>query len=107
MRVQKRRSAEAWVRAMWGAAAAPAGEKAQAVAQGAPAPSGTKAEEPTKPVDAPKLTAGTEGFALQSSDGAFRLQLRGYVHFDGRFFPSDEGRLAVDTFLLRRVRPIF
>ncbi len=29
------------------------------------------------------------------------------MHFDGRFFPSDEGRLAVDNFLLRRVRPIF
>lgn len=78
----------AWGIALWAATAGPA-----------------LAEE-KKPVDAPKLTAGTEGFALQSADGAFRLQLRGYVHFDGRFFPSDEGRLAVDTFLLRRVRPI-
>jgi phosphate-selective porin OprO/OprP len=65
------------------------------------------AEEPKKPVDPPKLTAGAEGFALQSSNGDYRLQLRGYVQFDGRFFSSDAGLLATDTFLLRRVRPIF
>ena len=63
--------------------------------------------EPTKPADPPKLTAGAEGFVLQSSNGDYRLQLRGYVQFDGRFFPSDDGRLATDNFLLRRVRPIF
>ncbi|HEY9014378.1 MAG TPA: porin, partial [Gemmatimonadales bacterium] len=33
--------------------------------------------------------------------------LRGYVHFDGRFFQSDDQRPATDTFTLRRVRPIF
>jgi len=65
------------------------------------------AEEPKKPADPPKLTAGAEGFALQSSSGGFKLQLRGYVQFDGRFFSGDAGALAVDNFLLRRVRPIF
>jgi len=43
---------------------------------------------------------------LESSSGDYKLQLRGYVQFDGRFFPSDAGRLAVDNFLLRRARPI-
>ena len=62
--------------------------------------------EERKPTDPPKLTAGAEGFVLQSASGDFRLQLRGYVQFDGRFFPGDEGRLAVDNLLLRRVRPI-
>ena len=38
--------------------------------------------------------------------GDFRLQLRGYAQLDGRFFSGDEGALAVDTFTLRRVRPI-
>ena len=57
--------------------------------------------------EGPKVTAGAEGFALQSSSGDYRLQLRGYVQFDGRFFPGDEGLLAIDNFLLRRVRPIF
>jgi len=65
------------------------------------------ADERAQGPDVPKLTAGSEGFVLRSSSGDFRLQLRGYVHFDGRFFPSDAGRLTTDTFLLRRVRPIF
>ncbi len=73
-----------------------------------PATSGVGlAAEAAKPAEPPKLTAGAEGFALQSASGDFKLQLRGYVHFDGRFFSNDGGRLATDTFLLRRVRPIF
>ena len=54
----------------------------------------------------PTVSAGSDGFSLQSEAGDFRLQLRGYVQFDGRFFSGDEGALAVDTFVLRRVRPI-
>jgi phosphate-selective porin OprO/OprP len=64
------------------------------------------AEEPKTPAEPPKITAGTEGFALQSAGSDFKLQLRGYAQFDGRFFSGDEGALAVDTFVLRRVRPI-
>ncbi len=62
--------------------------------------------EAPKAADPPKLTAGPEGFVLQSASGDFRLQLRGYVHFDGRFFPADAQAAAPDSFLLRRVRPI-
>ncbi|HKV09195.1 MAG TPA: porin [Thermoanaerobaculia bacterium] len=47
------------------------------------------------------------GFSLRSADGNFQLRLRGYVQADGRFFLDDEERPGVDTFLLRRVRPIF
>ena len=54
--------------------------------------------------ETPKLTAGPEGFTLQSGD--YKLQLRGYSQFDGRFFSGDEGPLAIDTFVLRRVRPV-
>ncbi len=89
MRGGTRRLATACALALLGAAAAATGE------------------EPRKTAEPPKVTAGAEGFSLQSASGDFKLQLRGYVHFDGRFFPSDEGRLAVDNFLLRRVRPIF
>ena len=52
-------------------------------------------------------TSGRDGFSFRSVDGAYQLRLRGYVHFDGRFFQEDDERPAVDTFLLRRVRPIF
>lgn len=67
-----------------------------------------KAAEPKKDeAEPPKLTAGQDGFVLQSANGDYRLQLRGYVHFDGRFFASDQAALAIDTFVLRRVRPVF
>ncbi|HLN80691.1 MAG TPA: porin, partial [Thermoanaerobaculia bacterium] len=51
----------------------------------------------------PQFTAGKDGFALKSADGAFVLKLQGYVHLDGRFF---DGAAASDTFLVRRARPI-
>jgi phosphate-selective porin OprO/OprP len=70
-----------------------------------PAPD-TRKSETRKQAEPPKLSAGADGFTLQSASGDYRLQLRGYAHFDGRFFPSDEGALAIDNFLLRRVRPI-
>jgi phosphate-selective porin OprO/OprP len=61
-----------------------------------------------KPVDnmTPPVTAGPEGFSLQNESGDYRVQIRGYGHFDGRFFTGDDGALAVDTFVARRLRPI-
>ena len=55
---------------------------------------------------APVVQAARDGFSFRSADGAFRLRLRGYVQSDGRFFLEDEERPAVDTFVMRRVRPI-
>jgi phosphate-selective porin OprO/OprP len=43
---------------------------------------------------------------IQSESGDYKVQIRGYAHFDGRFYPGDEARTGTDTFLLRRVRPI-
>jgi phosphate-selective porin OprO/OprP len=62
---------------------------------------------PEKP--APSRTtidAGRTGFSIQSADGSFRLRLRGLLHSDGRFYLDDSAGRGVDTFLLRRVRPI-
>lgn len=53
------------------------------------------------------VTSGRDGFSLRSADGAYQLKIRGYVQFDGRFFQEDDERPVSDTFLLRRVRPIF
>jgi phosphate-selective porin OprO and OprP len=72
------------------AVAALAASTAAAPAQDKPAPS----------------SASADGFVLSSESGEFRLQLRGYAHFDGRFYPGDEAGAATDSFLLRRVRPI-
>jgi phosphate-selective porin OprO/OprP len=55
----------------------------------------------------PSVTAGRDGFSIKSADNAFVLKLRGYLQFDGRFFSDDKQKPGIDTFTLRRVRPIF
>ncbi|HSP06343.1 MAG TPA: porin, partial [Acidobacteriota bacterium] len=45
------------------------------------------------------------GFQLTSPDGDFVIKLRGIVQADSRFFFQDQVT-AIDTFTLRRVRPI-
>lgn len=52
------------------------------------------------------VAAGPDGFLIQSESGDFKLQVRGHVHFDGRFYLGDRARAASDAFTLRRVRPI-
>jgi phosphate-selective porin OprO/OprP len=66
----------------------------------APAPAPTPAPPEKKPA------AGGDGFLIQSEAGDYKLQFRAYTHFDARFYPVDDEKLAVDQFLLRRVRPI-
>jgi len=53
------------------------------------------------------VSAGVDGFAIKSADGAFQLRLRALVQEDGRFFFGDDERPLNDTFVLRRARPIF
>jgi phosphate-selective porin OprO/OprP len=53
----------------------------------------------------PVVTIGEEGFILRSADSDFKLQIRGYVQLDGRFFFSDVPP-GTDTFAIRRARPI-
>lgn len=55
---------------------------------------------------APAMTAGREGFQLRSADGAFSLRLRGLIHADSRVYLEDSAETGVDSFVLRRVRPI-
>jgi len=81
---------------------APLADKAAAAA----APAADKSAAPPVEKKSSPVSAGSDGFSLQNEAGDYRLQIRGYVHFDGRFFSGDEGALAIDTFALRRVRPI-
>ncbi len=53
------------------------------------------------------VTAGKEGFSIRSADGATWLRFRGYVQADLQAYLDDEDLPAIDTFVLRRVRPIF
>ncbi|MCI0414534.1 OprO/OprP family phosphate-selective porin [bacterium] len=52
------------------------------------------------------ISAGKGGFLLTSPDGDFKFRIRGYVQSDGRFF-FDQSTSSIDTFVMRRVRPIF
>ncbi len=51
------------------------------------------------------VSAGADGFALKSTDGAFQLKLRGLLHADSRWFFDSDNPTGDDTFTLRRVRP--
>ena len=55
----------------------------------------------------PVVKASPKGFSFQSADGQNLVKLRGTVHFDGRFFESDDpSRHVTDTWQATRVRPI-
>lgn len=51
------------------------------------------------------VSAGEQGFALKTSDGAFVLKLRGLVQVDARAYPGDDRLPLTDAFVLRRARP--
>ena len=56
----------------------------------------------------PSVTLGAGGLNISTADTNFTLKIRGYVQADSRvFLGDDEGVKGNDTFLLRRVRPIF
>ncbi|MBI3933064.1 MAG: porin [Acidobacteria bacterium] len=55
---------------------------------------------------APSVSAGREGFSIQSPDGDFRLRLRYQVQVDGRFAVNRNETADPNTFYLRRTQPI-
>ena len=72
-------------------------------------PARAEQEKPAEPPPGkknPPVSATGDGFSIQSDDGDYKLQLRGYAQLDGRFFPGDDDNVSVDQFLLRRARPI-
>jgi phosphate-selective porin OprO/OprP len=52
-----------------------------------------------------RIVAAQDGFAIESGDGSFRLQIGLLAHADGRFAYDDENAQVVDTFAVRRLRP--
>src|SRR5271155_534469 len=57
--------------------------------------------ETTKQTNAPFITAGADGFSLQSADGDFILKLSGFAQVDARdYLRSAPG--GKDTFTIRR-----
>ena len=59
-----------------------------------------------KKKETPRLTAGQNGFSFSSADSNFVLRVGAHIQADGRFFLGDHIPVN-DTFLLRRVRPLF
>ena len=53
----------------------------------------------------PTISAGTNGFVIQSAAGDFRLQIGLLVQADGQFALSDDTAQVVDTFSIARLRP--
>ncbi len=56
--------------------------------------------------ETPMVAIGSNGLAVRSADSNFVLRVRGLVQADSRWYPDENGPVN-DTFLLRRVRPIF
>ena len=52
-----------------------------------------------------RLVAGQDGFALESGNGEYRLQIGLIVQADGRFAAEDGSQIINDTFAIRRLRP--
>lgn len=81
---------------------APAAAQSAAQAPAAP-PSAPSAPAPAAAV--PPVTAGQDGFVVQSTNGDFRLQIGLLAHVDGRFAFDDSNQTIVNTFAIRRLRP--
>jgi phosphate-selective porin OprO and OprP len=54
----------------------------------------------------PVVEAGRDGFWFRSSDNNFQFKIGGYFQADSRFFVGS-GQVESNTFVLRRVRPVF
>ena len=60
-----------------------------------------------KEKETPVLKAGGDGFGFTSKDADFSIKFKGVVQADSRFFAGDGRTAGVNSFVGRRVRPIF
>src|SRR5690606_13043582 len=71
-----------------------------------PAPAAGVSEGVPQETPAPtRVSAGQDGFAIESGNGDFRLQIGLLLHADGRFAIDDDDDGVTDTLALNRVRP--
>jgi phosphate-selective porin OprO and OprP len=65
------------------------------------------AEEKKDDADLPPIIQlSKDGFMLKSPDENFSIRFGGYVQGDSRFLIEDDSHAALDTFFLRRARPL-
>lgn len=86
-------------------AAPPATPAPAAPKPAAPAPAAPTAGIP--PASSPTPAPGGDAFVVQGRNSDFRLRLRGLLQTDARIFPSESGRTGNESFLARRIRPVF
>lgn len=83
----------------------------------------TDSAEPSHPAEAPAIvqqptlpaaksatrpvSVNSSGLLFSTSDGANTLHVHGYVQADDRWFSSNVNGEPLDTFLFRRIRPLF
>jgi phosphate-selective porin OprO/OprP len=69
--------------------------------------SALSAQTPSAP-QPPAIMAGwSDGFVVQDASGDYRLQLGMVAQADGRFAIRDDQEAVVDTFTIRKLRPMF
>jgi phosphate-selective porin OprO and OprP len=79
---------------------------AQSQPQATTQTSSTAGQQPAAPAP-PRVAAGPDGFAIESGNGDYRLQIGVLLHADARFDLTDSSGQVPDTFYLRRLRPYF
>lgn len=55
----------------------------------------------------PPVSVGSEGLLFSTSDKSTQLRVHGYVQADNRMFDNNLHNEPLDTFLFRRIRPLF
>jgi phosphate-selective porin OprO/OprP len=55
----------------------------------------------------PAVSFGSNGLIFSTHAKAYRLQVHGYVQADNRMFSSNPKGQGLDTFMFRRIRPVF
>src|SRR5215469_15579752 len=55
----------------------------------------------------PAVSVSSSGLLFSSADGAYTLHVHGYAQADNRWFSSNLNGEPLDTFLFRRIRPLF
>jgi phosphate-selective porin OprO and OprP len=64
-------------------------------------------QAPTQVASHRTVVVGSNGLVLSSSDGANTITVHGYLQADDRMFSSNIHGQDLDTFLFRRIRPLF
>jgi phosphate-selective porin OprO/OprP len=66
----------------------------------------TRALENERIANGPIFQTDENGFAIISHDGRYQVRFKGLLQFDGRAFLGDSTLSPLDTFVVRKIRPI-